>query len=195
MKTIVASIVTALLSLTVLAQEKTLFNGELQNGGYGAFFTKIGAINGQTGVFIGGQGAWIINHKLALGGKGYGLISPHDVTGLENVKMEFGCWGGLIEYIIASDNLIHLNASTMIGAGQVRYSVKDYRYDHNEVDWSPDALFIIEPGLDAELNIHKNFRICLGAYYRIASGVNYADLTNSDLNGFSGQITMKFGVF
>jgi hypothetical protein len=56
-------------------------------------------------------------------------------------------------------------------------------------------VFVIEPGIDAEINIHKNFRIGLGVYYRIVSGVDYADLTNTDLNGISGQITLKFGAF
>ncbi len=195
MKTLTVLIAAALLSITAMAQEKTLLNGEMHNGGYGAFFTKVGGINGKTGVFMGGQAAWIINHKLAIGGKGYALISPYDVAGLNNVKMEFGCWGGLIEYVIASDKLFHLNANTMIGAGGVRYSVKDYRYEHSEVDYSEDAVFVIELGLDAELNVHKNFRIGLGVYYRLAGNVDYADLTNANLNGLSGQIIFKFGAF
>jgi hypothetical protein len=195
MKTLTVLIVAILLSMTVIAQEKTLLNGDLHNGGYGSFFTKVGGIYGETGIFMGGQAAWLINHKFAIGGKGYALISPYDVAGLNNVKMEFGCWGGLIEYVIASDKLFHLNVNTMIGAGGVRYSVKDYRYDYSEVDYSEDAVFVIEPGLDAELNVHKNFRIGLGAYYRLVSNVDYADLTNSDLSGLSGQITFKFGAF
>ena len=195
MKKLTVSIVTVLLSLTLVAQENTLINGKVNSGGYGAFFTKVGGIKGQSGVLMGGQGAWILNHKLAIGGKGYALISPADVEELTNVKMEYGCWGGLIEYVIASDKLIHLNISTMIGAGEVRYSVNDYTQPPSEVDYSPDGVFVIEPGVDIELNVHKNFRIALGAYYRITSGVQYADLSNSDLSGFSGQITFKFGVF
>ncbi len=195
MKKLTLIFVTAIISIVVMAQEKTLLDSKLHNGGYGAFFTKIGAINGSTGVFMGGQGSWVLNHKLALGGKGYALISPFNVQGLDNIKMEFGCWGGLIEYIIASDNIIHLNINTMIGAGGIRYSVKDYRYAHSDIDYTEDAVFVIEPGIDAEINIHKNFRIGLGVYYRIVSGVDYADLTNTDLNGLSGQITLKFGAF
>jgi len=195
MKNLTVLLAATLLSIAALAQEKTLLNGELHNGGYGAFFTKIGGINGELGVFMGGQGSWILNHKLALGGKGYALINPVDVPELDNIKMEFGCWGGLIEYVIASENLIHMNINTMIGAGSVRYTVKDYTDDHSEVDYTEDAFFVIEPGIDAELNIHKNFRIGLGVYYRIVSGVNYADLANADLNGLSGQITFKFGGF
>ncbi len=195
MKKLTVIMVTVLMSATVFAQGKTLFSGEMHNGGYGAFFTKVGSINGKTGVFMGGQGTWLINHKIGLGGKGYALISPFDVSGLDNVKMEFGCWGGLIEYVIASDQLIHVNINTMIGAGGVRYSVKNYGNDHSPVDYSEDPVFVVEPGIDAELNIHKNFRIGIGVYYRFVSNVEYADLTNNDLSGFSAQLTFKFGAF
>ena len=79
MKTLTILIVTALISLTAMSQEKTFLNGDLHNGGYGSFFTKMGSINGKAGVFMGGQGSWILDHKLAFGGKGYALISPFDV--------------------------------------------------------------------------------------------------------------------
>ena len=71
MKKLTVLITAVVFSITVMAQEKTFFHGELHNGGYGAFFTKIGAINGSSGTFMGGQASWILNHKLALGGKGY----------------------------------------------------------------------------------------------------------------------------
>ncbi|MDP8204568.1 MAG: hypothetical protein P9L95_08575, partial [Candidatus Tenebribacter mawsonii] len=148
MKKLVILIAVALFSYAGIAQEQTLLGGEIENGGYGAFFTRVGQVNGGTGVFMGGQGAWIMNHRLGFGGKGYALISPTDLSDIENVKLEFGCWGGLIEYIIASDQLLHLNVHTMIGAGGVRYSPIDYSKEHPEIDYSEDAMFVIEPGID-----------------------------------------------
>ena len=195
MKKSISLLVIALLSLSVMAQEETLVSGEMENGGYGAFFTSVGQINGEAAVFMGGQAAWIINHRIGIGAKGYGLINQVKVDGLENVKLEFGCWGGLLEYTIASEKLLHFNINTMIGAGGVRYSVIDYQQDHVDIDYSEDGFFVIEPGVDLVLNVHKNFRIGLGATYRFDSGVDYADLTNSDLSGFSGHIVLKFGVF
>ena len=195
MKKLNVIIVAVLLALTTMAQENTLFKGETHHGGYGAFFTKMGSVNGNLGVFMGGQASWIINHKFAIGGKGYAIINQVNVPELDNIKLEFGCWGGLLEYVIASEKLIHVNVNTMIGAGGVRYAVKNYQHEHSEIDYSEDAVFVIEPGLDIELNVHKNFRMGFGIYYRFVNGVNYADLTNADLNGFSGQITLKFGAF
>lgn len=195
MKTLSITLLTALLSLTAIAQDQTLLNNSTESGFYGAFFTKFGNINGETGTFMGGQLLWVLDHKVAIGGKGYALINQVDIPELINTKLEFGCYGGLIEYIIASDKLIHLNVNTMIGAGSVRYSVKDWQEDHSDIDFSEDVLFVVEPGLDAELNIHKNLRIGIGVYYRIVSNVDYAGLSAKDLNGFSGQVTLKIGKF
>jgi len=83
----------------------------------------------------------------------------------------------------------------MIGAGGVRYSPIDYAHEHPEIDYSEDAMFVVEPGIDAELNVNSNFRIAIGASYRIVNGVNYEDLTDADLNGLSAHVVFKFGVF
>jgi hypothetical protein len=197
MKKLATLIVTAVISLSVMAQEKTLLGGEATNGGYGAFFTKVGQLKGGTGVYMGGQGAWLINHRLGIGGKGYGIVNELAVEDLENIKLEFGCWGGLLEYHFFPDKLVNLHINSMIGAGGVRYSVMDYQdpYDENAVDWSEDGFFVIEPGIGLDLHIHKNFRMGLNVSYRVVNGVEYADLTNSDLNGLSAELTLKFGVF
>jgi hypothetical protein len=195
MKKIILIALVTLFSYPIMAQENTLFNGAIENGGYGAFFSKIGQINGEMGIFMGGQGAWIINHRLGLGGKGYGIINEVKVKDLQNVKLEFGCWGGLIEYIVASDKLFHLNIHSMIGAGGVRYSIIDYQDDHDDIDYSEDGFFVLEPGLDLVVNVNKNIRLGIGVTYRYVNGVDYEDLSNSDLNGISGHIILKFGAF
>ena len=197
MKKLATVMVTALISLTVLAQERTLLGGEATHGGYGAFFTKVGQLNGGTGVFMGGQGAWLINHRLAIGGKGYGIVNELAVEDLENIKLEFGCWGALLEYHFFPEKLVNIHLNSMIGAGGVRYSVVDYQdpYDEGAVDWSDDGFFVIEPGIGLDLHVHKNFRVGANVTYRVVNGVEYANLTNADLRGLSAEFTLKFGAF
>jgi hypothetical protein len=197
MKKLIVLLLLLLSPSLLLAQEKTLFSGNIESGGYGGFFTKIGQINGGTGVFIGGQGAWIINHSFGIGAKGYGLVNEVAIEGQQNTKLKFGCWGGLLEYIISSDKLLHLNIHAMIGAGGVRYDIIDYQDQTptNPINYSDDGLFVLEPGLDLILNVNKKFRIGIGAAYRVVSGVSYESLSNSDLSGISGQVVLKFGVF
>ena len=68
MKTLKTMLAIAIISTSMMAQEKTLLGGELTNGGYGAFFTKAGQVHGGTGIYMGGQGAWMINHRIGIGG-------------------------------------------------------------------------------------------------------------------------------
>ena len=130
----------------VLAQEETLLSGDIESGGYGALITKIGPIKGTTAVFMGAQAGWIINHRIGLGAKGYGMINVVEEQSLQNVKLEFGCWGGLLEYIIASDKLLHVNINTLIGAGTIKYSVIDYQDPSSPFSYSDDGFFVLEPG-------------------------------------------------
>jgi len=187
----------ALLSTTLFSQEKTLLGGELTNGGYGAIFTKVGQVTGATGVYMGGQGSWMINHRLGIGGKGYGIVNAVAVPELENIKWELGCWGGLLEYHFFPEKMVNLHINSMIGGGGVRYSVIDYQkpYDEEAIDWSDDGFFVFEPGIGADLHVHKNFRIGINVTYRMVNGVEYADLTNGDLSGLSAEFSLKFGAF
>ncbi|MBI5219798.1 MAG: hypothetical protein HY958_12795 [Bacteroidia bacterium] len=58
-----------------------------------------------------------------------------------------------------------------------------------------DQFFIIEPGLELELNLVRYCRIAFGGYYRFTSGIDLAGVKKDALNGFSAGITLKFGYF
>jgi hypothetical protein len=97
----------------------------------------------------------------------------------------------------------------MIGAGGVHNDVKDYMKCHDRIEYTGDACFVLEPGLNLMLNVAKNFRIGVGAYYRYVywiaydagapyrtvNGDDYENISDSDLSGVSAQIILKFGKF
>jgi hypothetical protein len=195
MKNLIIILLAVVLSYPLMAQEETLFSGKIESGGYGGPLLKIGQINGKTGIFMGGQGGWIINHRLVLGGKGYALVNDVEIEGAQNLKLEFGCGGGLLEYIFSSSKLVHFSIQSMIGAGGVRYAVKKPDEEHSDVNYDDDAFFVVEPGINLILNVTKNFRIGAGATYRYVNGVEYESLSNSDLSGVSAQVFLKFGAF
>ena len=195
MKKLITFLLTVLLYISANAQEETLISGQIESGGYGGPLVQIGQIHGGTGLFVGGQGGWIINHRFVIGGKGYGLVNIVNIGNAQNLKLEFGCGGALLEYIISPNKLIHFSIQSMIGAGGVRYAVKDYTKDHDEVNYTADAFFILEPGINLILNVTKIFRIGAGATFRYINGVKYESMTNSDLNGLSAHILLKFGEF
>lgn len=196
MKYLLVLLLVVVLAHPVLAQDETLFSGDLENGGYGGPLVQVTEINGETGVLVGGQGGWIINHQLVIGGKGYGLANTINVEGADDMKLEFGAGGFMLEYIMNPSKLVHFSVHSMIGAGGVRYVDKDYDRHHDyDSDSSDDAFFIAEPGFSLVLNVTDFMRIGAGATYRYISGVNYETLTNSDLSGVSGQVVIKFSSF
>ena len=209
MKNLTIILLVVLLSCPVMAQDETLFSGEIESGWYGGLTYKIGQINDETGFFMGGQGGWIINSHFVLGGKGYILVNPVAIEGLHNIVLGFGCGGALLEYIIASNKLLHFNIESMIGVGGVYNDVKVYKYDHDPIDYTGDACFVLEPGINLILNVTKNFRIGVGVTYRYVSGIDYdpgapyrtiigddyENIFDSDLSGASAQMVIKFGVF
>lgn len=195
MRTITTIIVALFFAGQLSAQQETLFGDYLESGGYGGPFVQFGKIAGANGVFVGGQGGWIVNHKFVLGGRGYGLANEVEVENEENLKYEFGCGGVLLEYIINSNRLVHLSVQTMIGAGGITYSYKDKDFDRGISDFGEDSFFVLEPGVNVVLNINRFFRVAAGVNYRYVNGVNYRTLTDSDLSDVSGQILLKFGGF
>lgn len=209
MKNLTIFLLLVLSAGSLMAQEKTLLSSEIESGGYGGPLCKIGRINGETGIFFGGQGGWIINHRFVLGGKGYILVNPFDLKGLENIEVGFGCGGVLLEYIMASNKLLHFSFECMIGAGGVYNDVNNYAAPHDPIDYTGDMGFVLEPGFNLNLNVTKYFRIAAGVSYRYVNGIEYDagapyrdiirtgynDISGSDLSGVSAQLVMKFGVF
>lgn len=209
MNKLIFSILFFLLTYLTMAQNEILFSDDIESGGYGGPVCKIEKINDKTGVYFGGQGGWIINHSIVLGGKGYVLVNPIDIIGLQNISVGFACGGVLMEYIFESNKLLHFNIECMIGVGVVYNDVKNYSQSHTPVDYTVDIGFVLEPGFNVNLNVVKFFRIAVGVTYRYVSGIeynagasyrdlsqeNYENISDTDLKGLSIQIVLKFGEF
>lgn len=176
-----------------LARDETLLGEELESGGYGALVVKYGQIRGTDGIFVGGQGGWIINHTLVIGAAGYGLVNQIGSGRGDCTYLGFGYGGLLLEFIIASHKLVHLSVQGVIGGGGVGYYTDRY-CDYYCVS-DGDAFFALEPGAHLMLNLHRIVRVGIGASYRYVDGVRYEDLRDSDLSGYTGQFIIKFGLF
>lgn len=172
----------------LLAQEETLVGRGIHSGGYGGPVWKVGLVNGKTGLFSGGRGGWIINHKFAIGGGGYSMITDVEADGQLYLDMEYG--GFEMEYIHKSNKLIHWTIHTLLGAGTVKLKEHDPRDDIES-----DRFYLIEPSFNFDFNVADWFRIGLGASYRLAFGVDMSGVTSSDVSGPSGLIILKFGSF
>lgn len=194
MQKLLGVLVVLCVATALVAQEKTLIGKEIESGGYGGPVWKAGLVNGKTGVFSGGRGAWIINHKFAIGGGGYSLTTDvrSDGSG-ENgkplyIQLEYG--GFEMEFIHDSDKIVHWTFHTLFGGGSARL-----------VEQKPDRtitsekFYMVEPSVDLDFNVTSWFRFGIGAGYRVAMGLNLPGVANSDISGPSALIILKFGSF
>ncbi|MBN1781678.1 hypothetical protein JW948_11165 [bacterium] len=209
MKVMLNVLLSLFLCLPVTARDETLISGEIESGWYGGPVFIVGSVHDNTGFLIGGQGGWIINHRLVLGGKGYILANPFEIENLHNVAVGFGCGGAYIEYILASDKLVHFSVECMIGGGGVYNDVKDFSEYDEPIEYTGDGCFVIEPGVNVMLNIMHNFRVGLGVNYRLVYGADYdagapyrswsddgyEKISGPDLSGLAVRAILKFGVF
>jgi hypothetical protein len=214
MKKAILLITVIFLGVNLFAQEenrnpqeyRTLFGGdETSHGGYGGLSVNYTQIDGKDAVMVGARGAWVINHGVALGIAGYGFANDmnYEKT-INNITADYllaGGYGGLlIEPIIGAKWPVHVSIPILIGAGGVAY-VNQYwnnyndPYYHDPYKEDASAFFVLEPGIEIELNMVKFMRLAIGGYYRYTSGLDLADSKSNILDGFSTGITLKFGKF
>jgi hypothetical protein len=218
MKKSILIILLAAFAISLQAQDrqqtqemKTIFGGpndKIIHGGYGAFTVNYSKIDGKDAVLVGGRGGWIINHHFVLGLAGMGFASDlsYESDFAYNPDDYFltGGYGGLLlETILMPFSAVNISIPVTIGAGGATYA---YKYSYNNWDdyyydaYDASAYFVIEPGVEINLNVVKFMRVTFGGYYRYTSGLN---LMNPDgvkadsniLNGFSGGLSLKFGKF
>jgi hypothetical protein len=199
MKKIIVLMMAVFLTVPAMAQMQTIFSGRITNGGYGAPVVKFSDIDGETGVWLGAKGGWIINHQLVLGVAGYGLVSDvkevYHTTNHNTRKIGCGYGGFIMEYIYKPMNLVHFTGGILIGAGGVGHRFLDEDGDDITGNSDADAFFVFEPNVGVELNIARNIRAEVGASYLYTSGAQLSDVEDKDLTSPMGYLALKFGAF
>lgn len=176
------------------AQPQTLLSRSFHNGGFGGPVLQIGTIKDSPGVFIGGRGGWIIGHKLIVGMGGYALINDINVPNEPNRKLAFEYGGFEMEYVLASDRMLHLSVYGLIGSGGLHHRM-DWDESQEDVNWVNDRVLVLQPALNATINVTGFFRISLGGSYRYVSGVDLDGFSDADLTGPAANLTLRFGAF
>lgn len=183
---------------------QTLFGGDMAAGFYGSYDMKVTSYNQNAGLMTGGKGGWIIDHRFVVGGGGYGLStnSRFDITpnssGDSIANMRCGYGGLLIEYILWPTKPVHIAFPVMIGAGgvQIHESENGYFTEYTSGRLlERSSIFVLEPGIDLELNLMKWMRFGVGVGYRYVYGSNLINVSDGDLSNLSMNFSFKFGYF
>ena len=222
MKKIITLIILAVMVQVGFAQEepvnemKTLITGKkLQFTGVfaspelkGTIFNDGEGKDGY-GFLVGGRMGVIFNNKFSIGAGGYGLTTDHrvDLSGYPeindpNARIGFGYGGLVLEYTFFSNKLIHFTIPMLIGGGSASV-YKDINISDDNLDWDDfdnyesTGLFVIEPGVNVELNLTKFMRLDLGASYRMVqfSELDYLPDSDDKFSNLAVNASLKLGLF
>lgn len=177
------------------------------HGGYAGLTVGYTQIDGEDVMTLGGRAGWLIDHHVTIGLAGKAFMNSVFIDGYwptsegyNNGYYLVGGYGGLfVEPIIFPNFPVHLSVPILIGGGGLALNEEtwhDYSIDYNyyePFDW--DSYFVFEPGVEIELNVVKFFRVAFGASYRLTSNLHMAYVPKDMMNGFSADVTLKFGKF
>ncbi len=180
---------------------KTLFKKtKHSNGGYGTLMGGYTQIDGKGGFCYGFNGAWMIGHSVGLGIAGSGFSNEYFIghqAGSHYKSLQGGYGGLFIEPVIFPKFPVHVSFPVILGVGAA-VQMDAYYWDSFEYDYSyedADLFFVAEPGVDIELNLVKHLRLGLGAKYRFTSSTILQGFDRDALNGYSVNLSLKFGKF
>jgi hypothetical protein len=173
-------------------------------GGYGGISVVGSNMKNRGVVYVGAEGALLIDHRFAIGLAGYGLASrilgPDDAYGHEQ-RLGFGYGGLLLKYSFIGRQPYHLTVGTLVGGGGAGYDHDDdddndaFRDHDNDYD-DIDGVFVVEPSVSGHLNLTRWARIGAQVSYRFVSGLdNIVGVKDKDLAGFAFGGNIQFGSF
>src|SRR5690606_29907165 len=103
-------------------------------------------------------------------------------------RFHMGYGGILIEPIIGHRSPIHVSLPFIIGAGGCGYeyySELTDNFDPHDYNIDAQAFFVVEPGIELEINLIKLVRIGIGASYRYTSNIDLPATPKDALHGIN----------
>ena len=175
----------------------TLFgHRNVKFGGYGMLGARYARVNGEDGAFVGGEGAFLIDHRLAIGLAGYGWSNERRMAVTDYIGeryMHLGYGGLLLRYdVFIPQWPVSFSVATLVGGGAVGFTANRDDKMHGD---NSDAFFVFEPQLGAHVYLTHWMRLGVDAGYRIVSGVGRFGFAESNFRGASVGGSIGFGLF
>jgi hypothetical protein len=158
-------------------------------GGYGGMTIAYTHMLHRDGALIGGQGAVLLEHRLSIGGAGYGFTrSPDGPPLADGRSREYvtGYGGFLLRYAAYTNFPIYASLGVLLGGGGIVLAPHEHDDDDDDVD-NDDVegrgYFVAQPDLSLHLNPTRWLRFGLTVGYRFASAVNDFDYDAGAVSG------------
>ncbi len=171
--------------------------------GYGGIEIKRGNLIEESSTFLSLKGGAVINNKVGFGLTAGAFLSDNNFPGVGSTESTsdvqlspaIGYGGIFVEYIALSSKKIHFSVPVTIGPGIIALSeeleISPGVEDEDLVEFSP--FFVIEPGINLEVNLLKEVKFCIGGCYRLVSASDLGRVSDSDLSDFMFNIGLKIG--
>ncbi|MBD2767976.1 hypothetical protein IC235_08730 [Hymenobacter sp. BT664] len=209
MKKIVLGAGLTLLSVAACAQStppagnnpeevKTLFGSGTRPRFFAAGTFHYSSLAGRDAWSLGGRTGVVLNRTFALSLGGSFLTDNHyrNSNAWTSASNQLTvAYGGLyLEPLLPTTGLVHLAFPVLIGGGAA--SSRDWDYPTpGATHFHSDGFFIVEPGVNVEVNLTRFLIVGLGATYRYAPNFKLPGVSDTALNSFTTGLTLKVGNF
>lgn len=148
---------------------------------------KLSQLGGKAAALPGFQLGPALGHTLYLGLAGNALVNNVNASDRYQNLKAFDFWdaGASVDWTLFHSSLVHGSLGCFLGYGQL--NVNPIAGDSERAD-----LFVAEPGINVMLNLTTSLELGVGGSYRIVSGSNFQDLSNSDLSGLTGSVFLRW---
>lgn len=183
-------------AVNTCAQHTTPVKKSAKPGAYGTFSTGITSISGHLSVTAGISGGIFLNKKFMIGAGAYSMTNMVTINknGIDK-NWYIGYLGGVFEYVHNSDKKFHWSAGTLIGGGGLFEELGTARDRDKDKFVNHHGFFVVEPYINAELNINKYIRLFAGGKYRQIMGAGSGGLSNGDMSAPGLYVGIKAGRF
>jgi hypothetical protein len=192
MRLLTVSVLTVLISIAAMGDERTVFDESDVWKLYSRLEAKFTEFDGESAQLGGVTVGTLLNERIGFALSAYTLLNS--IT-LEHSDFEdidsFDLWlgGVLIDYTFAPRDLIHLNMGVLLGGGRIEAKARTTGKRESE-DFA-----LVEPGLNLLVNLTKTIEFGIGVSYRFVDGYDRAGVDDSDMSGVAGSVFLRLTEF
>jgi len=194
------------ITFTASAQDvQSIFGSGRATGGYGALSNKFTYIGGEFANLCEVYGGVFINRRwmagLSFAGSTNDIRVPveYSVDPVNPMTYQYGQGGMVVERVFNSNRPFHFVVSMFSGVGfSAQYDRNewyDYDYNHSTSIHDENWFYVLEPGVQLEMNLFRWMRLSPGVSYRQTYGSDGIGLSDGNLSDWTYNITLKFGGF
>jgi len=145
---------------------------------------QAGNLGGKYAVFYGGSAMLTLNRSFSIGVAGFTTghgFSEHRLPGTNNGNLNVHYGGLRIEYTLRPQKKLHLTFPLLIGLGMARSDTASFRqpdpFTRGRLPGSEAGnsrtFAVIQPGINAEVNLLPHLNFFAGVSYRIVGNVGH----------------------